>query len=264
MAVMDPEHAQVARIGLSAVRDQGFALSGGQAFNAHGIGVRKSQDVDLFTDRQTDFGTAVGRLQTAYREEGYQVDIARQSAEFAQFELTKDGRTTQVDVGRDFRSRPPVETEVGPMISAEDAVGSKVGAVYERGEAKDYIDLEAAAQSGRYSRDDLLALGDEREVTEIDRDLFAEQLDQAGRIPDAKYAEHGLSGEQTAALKQDMSNWAQQLRTRAANPDMDNAMRLMESGHARPGSGDAVRSNGEADRRLSPYEQGRGMGERGS
>ena len=61
-----------------------------------------------------------------------------------------------------------------------------------------------------------------------------------------------------------MSNWAQQLRTRAANPDMDNAMRLMESGHARPGSGQAARSNGEADRRFSPYEQGRGMGERGS
>ena len=93
----------------------------------------------------TDFGAAVGRLQTAFREEGYQVDVSRQAAEFAQLELTKDGRITQVDLGKDFRSQPPVETELGPMISVDDAVGSKVGSIYARGEAKDFMDPNAAA-----------------------------------------------------------------------------------------------------------------------
>ena len=66
----------------------------------------------------------------------------------------------------------------------------------------------------------------------IDRDLFAQLLDPASRIPDAKYAKCGLNGEETAALKSDMSTWAQELRTREANPDIDHSMRLLQSGHA--------------------------------
>jgi hypothetical protein len=169
-----------------------------------------------------------------------------------------------MDLGRDYRSRPAIETDIGPVVSVEDAVGSKVGTVYERGEAKDYIDVQAAAQFGRYTRDELLALGDEREFTSMDRGMYAEQLAAAAQIPDAKYAEYGMSPEQTAALKQDMTNWAQQLRTRAANPDLDNAMRLMQTGQAMPGANRAVSGTGAAAARHSPYEQGRGMGERGS
>ncbi len=261
---MDAEHAQVARIGLAATRDDGFALAGGQAFKEHGIGVREPNDVDLFTDRQTDFDQTMTKLETAYGDEGYQVDTLERSGEHAKIAVSKDGRSTEVDVGRDFRSRPPVETDVGPMLSAEDSVGSKVGMVYDRVEAKAYIDLDAAVQSGRYSRDDLLELGDEREISGIDREGFAYQLDQAREIPDAKYAEYGLNTEQTAALKQDMGNWAQQLRTRAANPDMDQAMRLTETGQSRAGSGPANLTQGAAGRTGKSMSQERTKGERGS
>ncbi|MFG1911743.1 nucleotidyl transferase AbiEii/AbiGii toxin family protein [Kribbella sp. NPDC048928] len=199
--MMDPEHARVARIGLAATREDGFALAGGQAFREHGIGVRTPEDVDLFTDRQTDFDQTMDKLQTAYGDAGYQVDLRERSAEHAKFTVSKDGRSTDIDVGRDFRSRPPVETEVGPMLSVEDSVGSKVGMVYDRVEAKGYIDLEAAVQSGHYSRDDLLALGDEQEMSGMDRDGFAYQLDQARGIPDEKFAAYGMNPEQTAALK---------------------------------------------------------------
>jgi hypothetical protein len=161
---MDAEHAQVARIGLAATRDDGFALAGGQAFKEHGIGVREPNDVDLFTDRRTDFDQTMSKLETAYGDAGYQVDMLERSDEHAKFTVSKEGRSTEVDVGRDFRSRPPVETDVGPMLSAEDSVGSKVGMVYDRVEAKAYIDLDAAVRSGRYSRDDLLALGDARDL----------------------------------------------------------------------------------------------------
>lgn len=261
---MDPEHAQVARIGLSAIRDDGYALAGGQAYKEHGIGVRTPHDVDLFTDRQGDFGQAMDRLQSAYRDEGYQVGLLEQSGEHAKLSVSKDGRSTEVDIGRDFRGRPPVETEVGPMLSVEDSVGSKVGAAYDRVEAKHFIDLEAAVQSGRYSRDDLLALGDERELSGIDREGFAYQLDQAARIPDAKYAEHGFSAEQTAALKEDLGNWAQQIRTRASHPDMDTAMRVTEAGQARAGSGPANQTQGAAAHRGPSLSQERSKGERGS
>lgn len=264
MAVMDPRHEDVARIGLSAIRDQNFALAGGQAFVKHGIGTRPSKDVDLHTDRQTDFGQALGRLRTAYAEEGYQVEVAQQAPEFVELQLTKDGRTTQLELGRDYRSKPAVETDIGPMISVEDSVGSKVGSVYERVEAKDYIDLHAAAHSGRYTRDELLALGDAREGSGIDRGMFAEQLSAAARIPDAQYARQGLNAEQTAAVKQDMTGWAQELRTRAADSQLDNSMRLFHTGNTPSGHSQAAGTAGTASPRHSPYEKGRGTGERGS
>jgi hypothetical protein len=258
---MDPDHEQVARIGLAAVRDQGYALAGGHALAMHGIGSRPSKDVDLFTDQhQTDFGRTVERLQAAYGEQGYDVNVTRQADEYAQVQLTKDGRTTQVELGRDYRSRPAVESPVGPVISAQDAVGSKVGTVYQRGDAKDYVDLQAAAQSGRYTHDQLLELADEREASPMDRGMFAEQLDQASRIPDAQYAQQGLSPDQIATLKQDMSGWAQELRTRAANPDIDNAMRLMQTGSARQAPGRSGQTG--ATTYQSPTTQSRDRGGR--
>jgi hypothetical protein len=257
MAVMDPDHEAAARIALTATREQGFALAGGHALTMHGIGSRPSKDVDIFTDQQTDFDGAVGNVRSAFEEQGYDVEVPRRSEEYARLEVTKDGRTTQLDMGRDYRSRPPVESDVGPVLSVDDAVGSKVGAAYGRGEAKDFVDLQAAAQHGRYSRDELLALGDEREGSPMDRPMLAEQLASAARIPDAKYAEQGLAPDQTAALKQDLSGWAQDIRTRAEKPDLDNSMRLLQTGQARPGASPAVASTGEADRRHSPYEQSR-------
>ncbi|MGC4940593.1 nucleotidyl transferase AbiEii/AbiGii toxin family protein [Kribbella sp. DT2] len=233
---MDPDHEQVARIGLTALQDRGYALAGGHALAMHGIGSRPSKDVDLFTDRQqTDFRQTVEGLQAAYGEQGYAVGVTRQADEYAQLQLTKEGRTTQIELGRDYRSRPPVDSPVGPVISAQDAVGSKVGTVYQRGDAKDYVDLQACAQSGRYTHDQLLELADEREMSPMDRGMYAEQLDFASRIPDAQYAQQGLSPDQIATLKQDMGGWAQELRTRAANPDIDNGMRLMQTGSTRQG-----------------------------
>jgi hypothetical protein len=262
MAVMDPDHEAAARIALSASREQGFALAGGHALTMHGIGSRPSKDVDIFTDQQTDFDSAVTNVESAFAAQGYQVEVPRRYEEYARLEVTKDGRTTQLDMGRDYRSRPAVESDVGPVLSVDDAVGSKVGAVYGRGDPKDYVDLQSAAQDGRYSRDELLALGDEREGSPMDRQMFAEQLSAASRIPDAKYAEQGLSSEQTAALKQDLNSWSQEMRTRAAKPDLDNSMRLLQTGQAGPGRAQVAASSGEAARRHSPYEQSRGADDR--
>jgi hypothetical protein len=264
MAVMNPDHEAAARIALSTIRDQGFALAGGQAFNLHGFGSRPSKDVDLHTDRQTDFGQALGRLQAAFAEQGYQVEVSRQSPEFVELQLTKDGRTTQLELGRNYRSGPTIETDVGPMISVEDAVGSKVGSVYEQVEAKDYIDVYAAARSGRYTRDELLALGDAREVSGIDRGVFAEQLSAAAGIPDTQYARYGLSAEQAAAVKQHMTGWAQELRERAADSHLENSMRLLNTGRSRSGHSPAVGTTGAAAPGRSPYGKGHGTGERGS
>lgn len=44
-------HRKVASIALAAGSEYGFALGGGNALLAHGVIVRPTQDVDLFTDQ---------------------------------------------------------------------------------------------------------------------------------------------------------------------------------------------------------------------
>ena len=118
------------------------------------------------------------------------------------------------------------------------------------------------ALAGRLGR---CGLGPRRRFTAIVAGPARKQLlDSAKHIPDEEYAKCGLNPEETAGLKSRMTAWANEIRTREANPDIDQSMRLLQTGHAMPGQGQAVSSNGEAAQRRSPYEQGRGLGERGS
>jgi hypothetical protein len=261
---MKPEHERATRIALSTLQDRGFALAGGNALSKHGIGTRESDDIDLFTSNiNQNVGETVERLQTAFEERGYSAEIVRQYQAHARIEVSQGNEKTQIDLGVDYRSKPAVESDVGPLIHVDDAVGSKVGSIYTRGEAKDFVDVDAAMQAG-YSTDQLLALADTREVSPLDRPMFANLLDGAQHIPDKEYAKYGLGPEETAGLKERMGAWANQIRTREANPDIDKSLGLSQTNHTMPSQGQAVGSNGEAAVRHSPYQQGRGVGERGS
>jgi hypothetical protein len=54
---VDPFHERLARTGLAAARQYGFALAGGYAVQAAGLLERPSEDVDLFTawNRRDEF-----------------------------------------------------------------------------------------------------------------------------------------------------------------------------------------------------------------
>lgn len=45
---MDQRHRELARIGLTATQNYGFALAGGYALVTHGLVDRVTEDVDLF------------------------------------------------------------------------------------------------------------------------------------------------------------------------------------------------------------------------
>jgi len=74
---VDPRHATIAKIALGVAGDYGFALAGGYAVSAHGMGARPSGDVDLFTDRhrRADFPAAVDAVINALNDSGYEQDV---------------------------------------------------------------------------------------------------------------------------------------------------------------------------------------------
>lgn len=65
---MDPRHRELARIGLAATQEYGFALAGGYALAAHGLVDRATEDVDLFTNHldPEEFTRAVEAISAAF------------------------------------------------------------------------------------------------------------------------------------------------------------------------------------------------------
>jgi hypothetical protein len=140
----------VTRIALASV--EGFALAGSGAIREHGVIDRPTEDVDLFTANADEdaFSVAIDHVTARLRSSGCEVELTRRAEHFARLHVvTAEGVQLDVDLGVDWRQDQPVRLAVGPVLSLDDAVGSKVGALYSRGEVRDYLDVDAIRSSGR-------------------------------------------------------------------------------------------------------------------
>lgn len=214
---MDHLHTRLTQLALNAAAEHGFVLAGGYAVQAHGILERFSDDVDLFTDQSDParFDTAVSAVRDAYQADGLTVEVVRSGATFARLLLTDEkGRQTKVEMGYDWRAEPPVMMAVGPVLHPDDAIANKVSALYSRAEARDYVDVHAALTSGRYTRDHLLRLAEERDPG-FDRAMFVQALRASLRWDDEDYMKYDLDAEAVAELRSAIESWAGQLEVDA-------------------------------------------------
>lgn len=207
---------EVARVALAGV--DGFALAGSGAIREHGMIERPTEDVDLFTTSQdvTAFGDAVDQVIEQLRGSGFEVEQTRQAPQYARLHVsTEDGLQLDVDLGVDWRQDDPVTLGVGPVLSLADAVGNKVSALYSRGEARDYLDVDAIRASGRFSDDQLVTAAAERDAG-FDVGMFAQQLAAASRLQPVQVARYGVTADQLEAVKARCVRWAAALHQQPA------------------------------------------------
>jgi Nucleotidyl transferase AbiEii toxin, Type IV TA system len=212
----DPVELQrnVTRVALAGIAHAGFALAGSGAIREHRVIVRPTEDIDLFTTSKhlEQFDTAVGQVVADLRSQDYRVVEIRRTAHFARFRVSSpDDIQVDVDLGVDWRLEEPVPSEVGPMLSLGDAVGNKVSALYSRGEARDYVDIDAIRRDGRFTDEELIDAAADRDLG-FDVGMFARQLDAARRLQPAQVARYGLGAEDLQAVKDRCVQWAAQLR----------------------------------------------------
>jgi Nucleotidyl transferase AbiEii toxin, Type IV TA system len=202
----------LARIGLDAAGRYGFALAGGYAVQAAGFLQRPSEDIDLFTvwERRAEFETAIGAIVDAYRAAGLSVDAERRHDTFSRLTVSNGVQTAKVELGVDMRANEPVRISVGPVLHPDDAVGNKMGALYDRALARDFIDIDAVLRSGRYDRPALLRLAEHADIT-FDRSVFARALAQAQLLDDDDFAPYGLTGVELDGLRRRFAAWHTEL-----------------------------------------------------
>ena len=217
---MLPFHRRLAAIGLQAISRYGFVLAGGYAISANGMGDRPSEDVDMFTNRSdaADFASAVELLRAAYLSNDLQVEDIRVRPTFADFHVTAPatGEASSVQLGLDFRAFPPATLDIGPVLDPRDAVAAKMSALWSRGEARDYIDIDIVIHSGRFSRDDLLAIADQFEAQPLDRRTLAARFRDASRHDQEIFAQYGVDGASRATLLSNFTDWADEIDPPAA------------------------------------------------
>lgn len=209
---MDAFHERLARIGLAAAERYGFALAGGYAVQAAGFLQRPSEDVDLFTvwDRRGEFDTAAAAIIDAYHAAGLSVEVERRHDTFARLTVSEKEHTAKVELGVDLRAYEPVQISIGPVLHPDDAVANKMGALYERALARDFIDVDATLQSGRYDRDALLRLAERADIT-FDRRQFADAIGQAQLLDADDFAPYGVVGTDLDGLRRRFAAWRMQL-----------------------------------------------------
>lgn len=208
---MDSFHERLARVSLAGAGRYGFCLAGGYAVQAHGFVQRPSEDVDLFTtmNAEDQFPEAVQAVLGALVDDGLQVTVLAQAAGFARLSVTDphQGLTAKVELGIDWRQHPPTTLALGPVLHPDDAVANKVCALYSRAQARDYIDVDAALASGRYGREDLVALAVAHDPG-FDVAIFAAALRAVTRLPLAEFEAYGLTGAEAGGLVHRLVEWA--------------------------------------------------------
>lgn len=215
-------HERLAGLGLEATAQYGFVLAGGYALSANGIGDRPSKDVDLFTNvpDPARFAAAVEELKVAMLRAGMVVEDMRIGPTFADLRITESatGLSSDLQMGLDFRQFPPAQLAVGPVLDLRDAVAGKVSALWSRGEARDYIDVAAVLASGKFTRAELLAIGDQVETVPMDRSILAARFREADRHDSSIYADYGVDPERRAHIVATFRDWADRVDSEASMP----------------------------------------------
>lgn len=216
-------------IGLREAEEYGFVLAGGYAISANGMGDRPSMDVDLFTNRfePERFAEAAGRVRSAFVEAGFAVEDKTVGPTFADMHVVDraSGESSDIQLGVNYREFPPARIEIGPVLDARDAVAGKMSALWSRGEVRDFIDIDTVVTSGRFTREDVLAIGDQQESKPMDRGMLAQRFAmpsdprQADRYGPRQFAKYGVDETLRAVIVDRFVQWAVEIDpARAGEP----------------------------------------------
>lgn len=201
MASVDPFLAEITAVALAVAEEHGFALGGGNALVLHGVVNRPTADVDLFTDRDGSVRAAAALVQGALESAGLTVTEVVRPSELdglieglddymVEFDVARGARVAGLSLAIMPRTRRPVIMEIGPVMVVDDLVPSKIAALVNRREVRDYID--AAALLADRTPQELLA-----EARRVDRGIEDGDVASAGRffdaMPDEVFAEYGLT-----------------------------------------------------------------------
>jgi hypothetical protein len=210
-AKIDDFYRDVATLALRVGEKHGFVLGGGVAWLVNGLVQRPTEDIDLFTDTAGAVEAAADQVTAALTAAGYEVFrqvgdelFPGMDTDLREYHVADGARALRLTLTRLDRSRAPVVMDVGPVMHLDDLVASKVSALVNRREVRDYIDVAAALR--RYPLARVLELARALDPGLTDED-FADAGRYLDRLDDRRFGYYGLTPAQLAALREQLADW---------------------------------------------------------
>jgi hypothetical protein len=125
------------------------------------------------------------------------------------------GASCELDILKEIFHRPPTQTDAGPTLSRDDAVGLKVRALHDRGFPRDVIDVFSAREL--YTIGELERLGAQHDE-EFDLEELHGRLEAVDFTSDREYAAYDMSPVHIAELRAWVRHWLDDLGLRLAEP----------------------------------------------
>ncbi|MFE1308364.1 nucleotidyl transferase AbiEii/AbiGii toxin family protein [Streptomyces sp. NPDC058755] len=233
MNIPEPHHRLLADV-VSVGSPHVLVLAGGYALQAHGLLERPHANLDFATESAEAMHRIAGAVGAALEARGRQVRAGAVTALTAQLTVTDPptGEPCVLALHKEVCWQPPELTEYGPALSLEDAVGTKIRALYDRGAAVDLIDAQAAAT--RFSLPDLEELGRRHALDPFDLPTLQSRLTGTDFYSTADFMRYGLDEGAITALRAWAQHWSDDIAERlledGASPDTENGMEDEQGG----------------------------------
>jgi hypothetical protein len=140
---LSPLQEQVAALIAALPESEGFVLAGGAAMAAHSLLDRSTRDLDYFGG-PTDAGVVqrlAASVEAAATGRGLRIERHRDAPAFVRFRVSDDRDECELDLGIDYRALEPAQTPYGPALDLRELGANKMLAIFDRAEARDFIDL---------------------------------------------------------------------------------------------------------------------------
>ena len=197
---------EVSRLFFSLPASDGFLLAGGGALLASGLSQRPTRDLDFFGEQGlADVGEMRRQFLVAASDNGWRCKVIQSSESFARIHLV-GSEEVLVDIAIDVAARhAPVVTIVGPTFSSEELAGRKLLALYDRAEARDFVDVFVLCEV--FGKDLILARAAEIEGS-VDRSSLAQMMATISRFSDEDLP---IAQDRVLQLREFFERWASEL-----------------------------------------------------
>ncbi|WP_217206475.1 nucleotidyl transferase AbiEii/AbiGii toxin family protein [Streptomyces sp. AC550_RSS872] len=197
-----------------------LVLAGDCAVQAHRLPPEATREalvtgpLELATENPEPMDQIAAMVRHGLTERGWRVRPLETDPLSARLLVTDPDTGTEraVDLLKETFWRPPATTGLGPALSLEDLIGTKVRAVTDRGAARDVADVYLAASHWSYP--DLEELGRRHTWDEFDLGDLQSRLEATELLNDREFLAGGLAAESVPGLRRWVRTWADDIAER--------------------------------------------------
>lgn len=177
----------------------GFALAGAGGLVVRGLIERPTLDLDYFTiPGEEDAVTSLrDALERALDHAGLDHSRKRDLATFVRVEVSDGDDRCEIDLAIDYRALPAEPSRYGPTLAVRELAANKVLALFDRAEARDFLDLVELTR--HFELQSLMDLAGEKDAG-FDTARFLESLASFHRFTPADFGVDAAEYHRLAAI----------------------------------------------------------------